>query len=40
VEKAAVQAEATPAPGLADVFEHTYAEMPPYLREQMGGGWK
>ena len=37
VEKAAAEAEATPAPSRADVFVHTYAEMPPYLRGQMGG---
>ncbi|MBP7087090.1 MAG: pyruvate dehydrogenase (acetyl-transferring) E1 component subunit alpha [Methanomassiliicoccales archaeon] len=38
VEKAAAEAGAVPAPSRADVFVHTYAEMPPYLREQMGGG--
>jgi pyruvate dehydrogenase E1 component alpha subunit len=37
VEKAAAEAEAVPAPGRSDVFVHTYAEMPPYLRRQMGG---
>lgn len=40
VEKAAAEAEAVPAPSLSDVFVHTYAEMPPYLRGQMGGGEK
>ncbi len=37
VEKAAAEAEAVPAPSRADVFAHTYAEMPPYLRRQLGG---
>ncbi len=37
VEKAATEAEAVPAPSRADVFAHTYAEMPPYLRRQLGG---
>lgn len=38
VEKAAAEAEAVPAPSRPDVFAHTYAEMPSYLRQQMGGG--
>lgn len=38
VEKAAAEAESVPAPGRSDVFVHTYAETPPYLRRQMGGG--
>lgn len=38
VEKAAAEAESVPAPSRSDVFVHTYAEMPPYLRRQMGGG--
>lgn len=37
VEKAAAQAEAVPAPSRSEVFVHTYSEMPPYLRRQMGG---
>jgi pyruvate dehydrogenase E1 component alpha subunit len=37
VEKAAAEAEAVPAPSRADVFAHTYAEMPPYLARQLGG---
>jgi len=37
VEKAAAEAEAVPTPTRRDVFEHTYAEMPPYLRGQLGG---
>ena len=37
VEKAAAEAEAVPAPTRRDVFEHTYADMPPYLRGQLGG---
>lgn len=37
VEKAAAEAEAVPAPSRPDVFVHTYAGMPPYLRRQMGG---
>ncbi|MHC1680578.1 MAG: pyruvate dehydrogenase (acetyl-transferring) E1 component subunit alpha [Methanomassiliicoccales archaeon] len=40
VEKAAAEAESTPVPNRQDVFVHTYAEMPPYLRGQMGGGGK
>ena len=37
VEKAAAEAEKVPAPTRREVFEHTYAEMPPYLRSQLGG---
>ncbi len=40
VEKAAAEAESVPAPSRSDAFAHTYAEMPPYLRGQMGGGGK
>ncbi|HNX47645.1 MAG TPA: pyruvate dehydrogenase (acetyl-transferring) E1 component subunit alpha [Methanomassiliicoccales archaeon] len=40
VERAAAEAEAVPAPTRSDAFVHTYAEMPPYLRGQMGGGGK
>lgn len=40
VEKAAAEAEAVPAPSRSDVFAHTYAEMPPYLKGQLGGGGK
>jgi len=37
VEKAVAEAESVPAPSRADVFEHTYAEMPPYLKWQLEG---
>lgn len=37
VEGAAAEAEAVPAPSRSDVFVHTYAEMPNYLRRQMEG---
>jgi pyruvate dehydrogenase E1 component alpha subunit len=37
VEKAAAEAEAVTAPGRSDVFVHTFAEMPPYLKRQLGG---
>jgi len=40
VERAAATAEAVPVPSRQDVFAHTYAEMPAYLRDQMGGGGK
>ena len=38
IEEAVAAAEAVPAPSRKDVFEHTYAEMPPYLKWQMGPG--
>jgi len=40
VEKAAAEAEAVPLPSRSDVFTHTYSDIPPYLRSQMGGGGK
>jgi pyruvate dehydrogenase E1 component alpha subunit len=38
VEIAVAEAEAVPAPQREELFQHIYAEMPPYLRWQMGGG--
>ncbi|MCX6650769.1 MAG: pyruvate dehydrogenase (acetyl-transferring) E1 component subunit alpha [Methanomassiliicoccales archaeon] len=37
VEMAAAEAEAVPVPSRSEVFEHTYAEMPPYLERQLRG---